>query len=301
MKPYKTLFLFLGLMPASLMAATVGETLKEYFRDPLALAFTVAILFLIVALAAVNKALNTIKYLAAPKKEGAQAAATAKPEGKTLMQILTDAKPVEKEAEVMTDHNYDGIHELDNNLPPWWLWGFYFTIAFSVVYMIRYHVMDGPLQHDEYLAEVEEGKKEVEAYLATASNLVDETNVTLLTDETSLAKGKEIYTTNCVACHLPDGGGQVGPNLTDAYWLHGGDIKDVFKTIKYGVPTKGMIAWKEQLNPSQMQAVASYILSLQGTTPANPKAPEGELYAPEGSEIPESAVADSASAGQTAE
>ncbi|MGA0233687.1 MAG: c-type cytochrome, partial [Saprospiraceae bacterium] len=121
---------------------------------------------------------------------------------------------------------------------------------------------------------------------AKQANLVDETNVSLLTDEESLAGGKEIFTTLCAACHLDHGGGalnSVGPNLTDKYWLHGGSIVDVFSTIKYGVPDKGMISWRTQIRPADMQKVASYVLSLQGTNPLGAKEAQGELYEPESS------------------
>jgi cytochrome c oxidase cbb3-type subunit III len=188
---------------------------------------------------------------------------------------------VEKEAAIMTDHEYDGIRELDNALPPWWKYGFYLTIVWSVFYLAHYHVAgSGPSSEDEYKAQVEEGQAEVAAYLAKMGNMVDETNVTLLTDAADLAKGKEIYTALCVACHGPSGEGGVGPNMTDQYWKHGGDIKDLFKTVKYGVSGTGMKSWKSDISPAQMAAVSSYILSLQGTNPPNGKAPEGTLYVP---------------------
>lgn len=273
------LSLALGLAPA-LAFAGVGESFKSYLQDPLMLAFTVAVLFLVIALLAVNKALNTIKYLAQP--HAVREAQAAKEEGKSIMDLLTDAAPLEKENDILTDHDYDGIKELDNNLPPWWLWGFYLSIVFAVVYVIRFHVVNtAPLQGDEFTLEMTAAEEDVKAYLATAANLVDESNVVALTGESDLAKGKEIYNTNCVACHAADGGGLVGPNLTDEYWIHGGGIANIFKTIKYGVPAKGMISWKDQLNPGQMQAVASYIMTLQGTTPASPKAAEGNLYQPQ--------------------
>lgn len=280
MKRKSILLLALGLTPA-LSFAGVGESFKSYMQDPMMLAFTVAVLFLVVALMAVNKALNTIKYLAQPPAVR-EAEAAAKVEGKSIMDILTDAAPLEKEKDILTNHDYDGIKELDNNLPPWWLWGFYLTIVFAIVYIIRFHIVNtAPLQEEEFTQEMTAADEDVKAYLATAANLVDESNVVVLTEASDLAKGKEIYQTNCVACHAGDGGGLVGPNLTDEYWIHGGGITNVFKTIKYGVPAKGMIAWKDQLNASQMQAVASYILTLQGTSPASPKAAEGELYQPQ--------------------
>ena len=194
----------------------------------------------------------------------------------------TDAVPVEKEQDVMLDHDYDGIKELDNSLPPWWVAMFYITIGFAVVYMTYYHFTDaGPGSAEEYEMEMERAEKAVQAYLATQANLVDETNVTALTDAAELESGKNIFDANCAACHGMLGEGGVGPNMTDNYWIHGGDIKDVFKTVKYGVPEKGMIAWKAQLSASDMHKVSSYILTLQGTNPPNAKEPQGDLYEPQ--------------------
>jgi cytochrome c oxidase cbb3-type subunit 3 len=199
---------------------------------------------------------------------------------------------VEKEAAIMTDHDYDGIRELDNALPPWWKYGFYLTIVWSLVYLVHYHVAgSGPSSQEEYQTQVDEGQAQVAAYLAKMGNMVDETNVTLLTDAADLAKGREIYTALCVACHGASGEGGVGPNMTDQYWKHGGDIKDLFKTVKYGVSGTGMKSWKSDISPAQMAAVSSYILSLQGTNPPNGKAPEGTLYVPAADSL--SAPADS--------
>jgi cytochrome c oxidase cbb3-type subunit 3 len=188
---------------------------------------------------------------------------------------------VQHEEDVLMHHDYDGIRELDNVLPPWWLWLFYFTIGYGVVYLFNMHILNTwPQQQQEYENEMAQAKEDVAAYLAQFSNLVDETNVTVVSDETSLASGGKVYQELCKACHGAAGEGGVGPNFTDAYWLHGGDIKDLFRTIKYGVPEKGMISWSAQLKPSEMQAVASYILTLQGTDPPNAKAPQGELWKP---------------------
>lgn len=194
---------------------------------------------------------------------------------------VTDAVPVEDEDRIMTDHNYDGIVELDNNLPPWWKAGFYLGIVFAVIYLFRFHILSiEPLSAEEYTIEMNEAEQSVQAYLATAKDLVDENNVVALADAGALEAGAKIFAANCAVCHAGDGGGGVGPNLTDAYWKHGGSITDVFKTVKYGVPTMGMISWKDNLRPGEIQEVSSYILTLVGTQPANPKDPEGELYAP---------------------
>lgn len=189
------------------------------------------------------------------------------------------AATVENEHEILLDHNYDGIMELDNSLPPWWKYGFYLTIVVGFIYIYRYHVgHTGLSQNEEFVAEMQKGEEDKAAYLAQAANKVDETNVTLLTDAVAIASGKEVYVKNCVACHVADGGGSVGPNLTDDYWLHGGSITDVFKSVKYGWQDKGMKSWKDDLSPVQIQQVASYIKSLKGTKPAAPKAPQGDIY-----------------------
>ncbi|MGB0403599.1 MAG: cbb3-type cytochrome c oxidase N-terminal domain-containing protein [Salibacteraceae bacterium] len=190
---------------------------------------------------------------------------------------LTDTVPIEREEEIMFEHEHDGIRELDNNLPPWWLWGFYLTIAIAPVYIGYYQFGDWS-SASEYEAAMIKAEEEKAIYLAGMSNLIDENNVEAAFDEATLAEGREIWVANCVACHGDGGEGGVGPNMTDAYWLHGGGVSNVFKTIKYGVPAKGMIPWEAQLSPGQMKSVASYILSLEGSNPANPKEPQGDIW-----------------------
>lgn len=191
-------------------------------------------------------------------------------------QAMEDAVPIEKEKDIEFHHSYDGIRELDNNLPPWWKYGFYLTIVFAFIYMFYFHLSGtGLLQDAEYKEAVKLGNIEKQAYMEKAANSVNETNVTLLTDAASLGEGKKIFLSKCAVCHKPDGGGAVGPNLTDNYWLHGGDIKKVFATITNGVTEKGMISWKGELRPQEIQQVASFIKSLKGTTPAEAKEPQG--------------------------
>ncbi|UNY99179.1 c-type cytochrome [Zhouia spongiae] len=195
---------------------------------------------------------------------------------------LTKAQPIEAEGEIILDHNYDGIRELDNSLPPWWVYGFYITIIFSVIYLAKYHVFGGDNQTEEYEQAMAQAKIEIEEYKKTAKDLIDASTVELLTDAGDLNAGKSIFQTNCVACHMADGGGGIGPNLTDTYWILGGGIKNVFRTISEGGRDgKGMVAWKQTLKPSEVAQVASYVLSMEGTTPANPKDPEGEIWTPE--------------------
>ena len=194
---------------------------------------------------------------------------------------------IEKEAAILTDHDYDGIQELDNSLPPWWKYGFYFTIIWAVLYLGYFHVTKtGPLSDGEYKNQMAEGEIQMAEYRKKAANLVDETTVILLTDAGELAKGKAIFESQCVTCHGPNGEGKVGPNMTDKYWKHGGDIKDLFKTVKLGVSGTGMKSWKSDLSPMAMAQVTSYILTLQGTNPAGGKAPEGTLYEPSAAAAP---------------
>ncbi|MCR9286513.1 MAG: c-type cytochrome [Bacteroidetes bacterium] len=203
-----------------------------------------------------------------------------------------DLVPLEKEKDILLDHNYDGIKELDNVLPPWWVAMFYISIIYGIGYLGYYHFSDyGLSSHESYELEMEEAEQAVERYLATKADMVNESNVKMLTDESELSLGQTIFTTKCVSCHgLAGEGNSIGPNLTDEYWLNGGGIKNVFKTIKYGVPEKGMISWKSQLRASDMQRVSSYILSLQGTNPANPKDPQGETWTGEDEEATEDAI-----------
>lgn len=207
-------------------------------------------------------------------------------------------KPASKEADIDLGHNYDGIRELDNNLPPWWLWGFYLTIFIACIYIYRYHIAHtAPNSKQEYEMAVAKAEAEKEEYLKNAKNLVDENTVTYLTEAADIEAGKKAFTTNCAACHGADGGGIVGPNLTDEYWIHGGGIKDIFKTIKYGYQEKGMKSWKDDFSPMQIAQIASFVKSLKGTKPATPKEPQGEIYKEDGAAP---ATADSAAAKKIA-
>ncbi len=193
----------------------------------------------------------------------------------------TKLKPIEQEEDITLDHDYDGIKELDNLLPPWWINGFYLSIVFAFIYLFYYQVLGNNTQIEEYENEILEANIAIEEYKKTAKDLINYSSATLLVSETDLKKGKSIYSKNCVACHKSDGGGSIGPNLTDDYWILGGGINNVFKTIsKGGRPSKGMEAWsKKGLKPSQIQQVASYILvELKGTNPKDAKPIEGELW-----------------------
>ncbi|MGV3601268.1 MAG: cbb3-type cytochrome c oxidase N-terminal domain-containing protein [Dyadobacter fermentans] len=187
---------------------------------------------------------------------------------------------VKDERDILIDgHDYDGIQELDNRMPPWLQFLFYTTIFIAVVYSAYYFSGLGDLQIAELEKEIATAEAEKKAYMEKVGASMDENSVTLLSDKAGVDAGQKIFQEKCTACHGADGGGTVGPNLTDDYWLHGGGIQNVFKVIKYGVPEKGMISWEKQLSPTDIQKVASYVISLKGTKPANAKEPQGELVA----------------------
>ncbi len=196
-----------------------------------------------------------------------------------LLKSWTKAKAIEDEEEIILDHNYDGIKELDNSLPPWWVYMFYATIIFAVVYLVRFEVMDGDTPEMEYQQAVAEARAEINKYKASSPDVFDVSKLELLTDAKDLKRGKAIFNLNCASCHLADGGGSIGPNLTDKHWILGGGIKNVFNTVSKGGRTgKGMIAWDKTLKAEDIAKVSSYVLSLQGTTPAKAKAPQGDIW-----------------------
>lgn len=196
---------------------------------------------------------------------------------KSWFQQMANSQPEERDLEL--DHNYDGIKELDNKLPPWWLYSFYATIIFAFGYMAYYHVFDGDTQDMEFQNEMADAQMAIEEYKKNAPDLINAENVTLMTDAADIEKGQSLYQVSCMACHAVDGGGGIGPNLTDDHWILGGGIKNIYHTISEGGRAgKGMIAWKSSLSPVEMQQISSYIISLQGTTPAAPKEPEGDIW-----------------------
>jgi cytochrome c oxidase cbb3-type subunit 3 len=189
--------------------------------------------------------------------------------------------PDEPKDPLLLDHEADGIKELDNNLPRWWVWLFYLTIAFSIAYMGYYHVLkadefnqNGGIQLSEYRAEMAKGdaikKAAQEKFLANLGSMEPST------DEAVLATGKQTYNSLCAPCHREDGGGLVGPNLCDDYWIHGATFTDHLNVVLNGVLDKGMLAWKDTLKPQEIYAVTSYIQKFRGTTPPTPKPREDQ-------------------------
>lgn len=223
---------------------------------------------------------------------------------------MNEKNNVTYDDKLMTDHEYDGIRELDNDLPEWWVWLFVLTTIWAFVYLLYFHVFQiGYLSADEYRKEMNPAyvrydptphyfgivPKYIPVYYAdpNAPKLAvtpkvarveerredDTTTYVALTEKGDIDAGKAIWTLKCVNCHGQLGEGGIGPNLTDDYWLHGAGIDNISKTIKFGVPAKGMITWRYELKPEQIAQVASFVLTLRGTNPPKAKPPQGELVA----------------------
>lgn len=270
----------------------------EYFIDsgekpafveyPMVALFLGVFLFLLVAIEIVVSAVDKVTYhllTDEQRKQLEEAQSISFTESawfQNWMQKLTKSKEIEEEKDVLLDHDYDGIKELDNVLPPWWVYLFYATIFFSVVYLIRFHIVKEYDQDSEFATEMAIAQAEVAKYKTTVPDVTNVDNVVLITDAADLAKGKALYESSCAACHRADGGGGIGPNLTDDHWILGGGIKNVFNTImEGGREGKGMVPWKATIKPADIQKIASYVLSLRGTNPAGAKAAEGDLWVEE--------------------
>lgn len=256
-----------------------------FIKYPLVSVFLGVFLFIQIAIEIVIMAIDKVTYSILTDEQRAKLDAADALDYKDsawfkkLKSFFIKTKPIEQEGEITLHHNYDGIEELDNVLPPWWVKLFYVTIIFGLIYLVRFHIVGDKNQAQEFEQEMADARIAVEEYKKTAKDLIDANNVIQLTEAADLASGKQIFQDNCVACHRADAGGQIGPNLTDEYWLLGGGIKNVFHTItEGGRDGKGMVAWKGTLKPSQIQLVASYVLSLKGSNPKDPKEPQGDIW-----------------------
>jgi len=274
-------FIILGLVEYFIESGSKPAFLEE----PIIMLFLLLVLLILLAMEAIISTINNILYKSLDEESKARYVDNSKDSSKVITWIndtykkLLGSKPIEEEGEIILDHNYDGIKELDNNLPPWWVYSFYASIIFAAFYLFKYHVFNGDNQFTELETEYAEAKTAIEEYKKTAKDLIDFNSVELLTEASDLQNGQKIFETNCVACHKADGGGGIGPNLTDQNWILGGGIKNVFKTVSEGGRNgKGMIAWKQSLKPSEIAQVSSYVLQFVGTTPAEPKVAEGDIW-----------------------
>lgn len=191
-------------------------------------------------------------------------------------------EPVDKSL-LISGHRYDGIREYDNPMPGWWRASFWASCVFAILYCIGYF-FTGSVDH--YSDDLNESLEELAAVRAN----FESSNPTITFDEETLAAyaldadrvsaGKVLYDGQCAVCHAADGGGLIGPNLTDEYWLHGESNLDVYNIINVGVLEKGMPAWESVYTQDERANLVAFIRSLQGTTPATPKEAQGELHQP---------------------
>lgn len=261
-----------------------------FFNDPLLPVYIImAFILIIITLVAIVgiyliKIINLLTVQS--EKERAEKLGTAyvpRPSWWSRFSKTVNASvPVEQEQTIELDHSYDGIKELDNHLPPWWKWLFIGTIVWSAGYLFVYHFSESlPLQEEEYQHELAAAEQRAASQAPSPETVIDENNLVYSADADILENGKKVFVINCVACHKADGGGNaIGPNLTDPYWLHGGELKDIFATIKVGVVEKGMPAWGKAMSPKDLRDVTFYVMSLVGTNPPDAKAAQGDLFTP---------------------
>ncbi|HEU5148663.1 MAG TPA: cbb3-type cytochrome c oxidase N-terminal domain-containing protein [Chryseosolibacter sp.] len=285
---------YLTLVASGLSFATVAQSTEpsggNILNDPLLPLYitgTAVIILLVLVLLVTIYVIRTLNYLT--KEATAQNAvqhgvSVVQPKTwwQNFVQKMNASVPVEQEHEIEMEHSYDGIRELDNHLPPWWKWLFYGSMAWAVVYFFLFHVSSSlPLSLEEYTRELALAEEEVRKHQASQPQSdVDENSLTFTADAAMIEKGKTVFTNNnCGGCHRTDGGGNsIGPNLTDEYWLHGGEVKNIFQTIKNGVVEKGMPAWGKSMSPQDVRDVTFFVMSLQGTNPPDAKAPQGEIF-----------------------
>lgn len=277
------------LLSVSAMSQDAGQATQGFWNDPLlpfylTTAAVAALLALVMVVAIyVIRVLNLLTAEAV-RQNALQTGNVYSPRPswwKRFVQRMNASVPVAQEKDIELDHDYDGIRELDNHLPPWWKWLFYGTIGWAVIYLVVFHITDTlPLSQEEYLHELAVAEEQEKRYQASQPKAVIDENALVYSDDpVILEKGKSVFmNNNCAGCHRVDGGGNtIGPNLTDAYWLHGGAIRDIFLTIKNGVVEKGMPAWGKAMSAQDVRDVTFFVVSLQGTNPPDAKSPQGEF------------------------
>lgn len=282
-KVLSMLFLFssLGLNAQTEKAKDIYEAVPIGGMHPMAF-FALFVILILELFVILWMCLLILRVVVKKEEESAQVVVEKVKKESEWFSFLTrkvlGVAPVAKDQDVMLDHDYDGIKELDNDLPPWWKYGFYLTIVSGAIYLIGYHVTGSfKLSEEEYTTELVQAEEAVKAYRLKMAMNVDETNAVFLSESANIQKGKAIFDGNCIACHGNNGQGMIGPNLTDKYWLYGGAPGNLFKIVSNGT-SKGMQPWKDKLSPIQIQDVISFIHTLQGSNPAEAKAPEGEIY-----------------------
>jgi len=277
-KLYKLALAGLLALPATGWAAEAADAAKETVKEPLywqplldmkgeilisiVLLVFVSILVVITAILA----FSVIKYVYYPPVAGEEQVGFLESSWNSFDEKYISGKHLDENSEggVREGHVYDGIQELDNFMPPWLQITMIGSVIFAAIYLGNIFVWGGiDYQKEEYEIEMVQAEKDVTEYLAKAASSIDEKSVKVVTDKAAIEEGAKIFASNCKTCHGATAEGAAGPNLTDATWLHGGTINDVFKTIKYGVKEKGMPTWQEKLRPIEIQNVANYVISLK--------------------------------------
>jgi len=277
--------IFLLSMTSFLYAGDTGSDIPKLENNLMYGTFLLVILILLLTIFLLMRTINLL-FKTVLKAQGLSAeeiksitslAPAEKKPASIFWEKALSLRPLSEEKDLMMDHEYDGIHELNNPVPAWFQVLFFGTITFAASYLLIYHVFKwAPLQKEEYKIEMAKAEADKILYLSKQPVQIDEKSVKLVNDATTLNAGKTVFSIYCQSCHGDKGQGLVGPNLTDDYWIHGGKIQDIFKTVKYGVPTKGMPTWEKQLSPKQISDVSNYVESIHGTNPPNAKAPQGD-------------------------
>ncbi len=260
----------------------MNTLLTNLYNDVLLIVIIVAMIVILAAVIITLKALKAMIRVTMPEilhqevEDKAKKKELKKATQTSWSQRLLGLRPLSEEKDIMIDHDFDGIKELDNPIPMWFNGMFYASIVFAVIYLLVYHVFGWGLNQDqEYEREMARAEAARQEYLAQSANNVDENTVQVDASANVIQAGSAIFSLNCAVCHGANGEGGIGPNLVDEFWIHGGEIEDVFKVVKYGVLDKGMVPWEQSLTPMQIAEVSNYILTLRGTNPSNQKEPQG--------------------------
>jgi cytochrome c oxidase cbb3-type subunit III len=288
----KRIIALMIVLPATVLAQPTATETKSFWMDPFnspllplyGVIFLVFITILLMALVSwqMLQVLNFLVTKAGEEKAVREGRAYEPPLSlwNKFWQRVNASVPVTEEKSIDLGHDYDGISELDNHLPPWWKGLFYGCVIWGAVYMMMYHVTFSlPLSTEEYTNSIAEAEAAKKAFLASQpAAVIDENALTYNADAELIAKGKKVFTgNNCQTCHREDGGGNnIGPNLTDDFWIHGGSIKQIFATIKVGLPEKGMPAWGKVMSPQEVRDVTFFVMSLRGSNPPKAKGAQGK-------------------------
>jgi cytochrome c oxidase cbb3-type subunit 3 len=268
--------LFLSQYAFSQDATTATTVAKEGALSGVDIYFYGFLTVILIELGIILYIIKSLRFLTGIEQMIKDKAASG--ESLSWWEKINKLKSLKDEASVDMGHDFDGIRELDNVTPPWFTISFLATIVIAIIYLYQFNISGTiPHQEDEFAAEMKIAQAVQDSLMKLEGNKFDENSVTMLGAD-DIAAGKKTFTANCSACHGDKGQGGVGPNLTDEYWLHGGSIKDVFHTIKYGYVEKGMKSWKDDFSPKQIAQLASFVESLKGTNPPGAKVKQGELY-----------------------